>query len=310
MPPGQRDGPRQQVISDSPPRRQAARAAKRGFDGWYAWASQYAQSAGVVLTPGACRPDFGRGVLRQNGRIVLECDDPVQLAAGAMLFTAGEWMGRLREQFVVFHAAALGHDEGALLIVGESGAGKTTLAEALVHRGFAYFGDEFAAVCPAHMEVAPLPVTMFVKSCARARAMSPALAAEVLECPPRFTLPGGPTFCCVPRREIVPNPGRRFPVRWIVLLTGGRKWGGLGTCPGAGGLATRPTPADPGPGEIARRLCLGAQCFNAASFAAATALARRAVCRIMDRADLTEMADAVVALVGGPPAELQTGAFA
>jgi len=48
----------------------------------------------------------------------------------------------------MFHAAALSRDGATVLVPGKSGAGKTTLAAWLLHRGFAYLTDELVLLEP------------------------------------------------------------------------------------------------------------------------------------------------------------------
>ncbi len=52
---------------------------------------------------------------------------------------------RRREQFFV-HAAAVGNENGAALIVGKGGSGKSTTALACLEAGLAYLGDDYSLV--------------------------------------------------------------------------------------------------------------------------------------------------------------------
>jgi hypothetical protein len=56
------------------------------------------------------------------------------------------WVAVLAPEVIFVHAGAVGHDGGAIVIPGESFAGKTTLVAELVRRGATYFSDEFAVV--------------------------------------------------------------------------------------------------------------------------------------------------------------------
>lgn len=72
--------------------------------------------------------------------VALEHEDPVGQAA-AIVFR--ELLDRV-EDFVLLHAAALERDGRAVLVGGPSGAGKTTLALALVRAGLRLLSDDFA----------------------------------------------------------------------------------------------------------------------------------------------------------------------
>ncbi|MFE0756579.1 PqqD family peptide modification chaperone [Inquilinus sp. NPDC058860] len=64
---------------------------------------------------------------------------------------------------LAIHAAALAHHDRMLLLGGEAGAGKTTLALALAHAGFGYAGDDIALLTPTG-RVAGVPFAAAVKS--------------------------------------------------------------------------------------------------------------------------------------------------
>lgn len=64
---------------------------------------------------------------------------------------------------VAIHAAALACDRRMMLLCGEPGAGKTTLAIALSHRGFDYAGDDIALLMPTG-QVKGVPFSASVKA--------------------------------------------------------------------------------------------------------------------------------------------------
>ncbi len=68
-----------------------------------------------------------------------------------------------RAEFLQLHAAALARDGMALLLVGDSGVGKSTLAAGLISRGWEYLSDEFALIHPATLRVHPFPKALCVK---------------------------------------------------------------------------------------------------------------------------------------------------
>jgi hypothetical protein len=65
---------------------------------------------------------------------------------------------------VVFHGAALVRKTSALLLVGQSGAGKTTVTTGLIQRGWLPLTDDTALVSPATLEITPFPRCFHVDS--------------------------------------------------------------------------------------------------------------------------------------------------
>jgi len=87
-------------------------------------------------------------------------DAGTEAALPAVLHSALLRVGcRMPRTTVAFHAAAVGHAGAALLIAGPSGAGKTTLAAALMGAGFTFFSDE-AAILDEDYRVQPVPVAL------------------------------------------------------------------------------------------------------------------------------------------------------
>jgi hypothetical protein len=66
--------------------------------------------------------------------------------------------------FVVFHSAALVRGACALLLVGQSGAGKTTVTTGLVQRGWLPLSDDSALVSHSTLAVTPFPRCFHVDS--------------------------------------------------------------------------------------------------------------------------------------------------
>lgn len=58
---------------------------------------------------------------------------------------------------VLVHAGAVATPDGAVLVTGPMGAGKSTLVAGLVQRGLGYLTDEIGAIDPATGHVAPYP---------------------------------------------------------------------------------------------------------------------------------------------------------
>jgi hypothetical protein len=71
---------------------------------------------------------------------------------------------KLRHDLFFLHAAALDWDGRAVLLVAESGSGKSTAAWALLHHGFRYLSDELAPVDLALMTVHAYPHALCLKS--------------------------------------------------------------------------------------------------------------------------------------------------
>jgi hypothetical protein len=71
---------------------------------------------------------------------------------------------RLRRDLYFVHSAVLVRGGRAALLVGGSGAGKSTAAWALAHHGFGYAGDELAPIDAARLSVHPCPRALCLKS--------------------------------------------------------------------------------------------------------------------------------------------------
>ena len=68
-----------------------------------------------------------------------------------------------RPELLFLHAAALERDGAAWLFVGESGAGKSTTAWAMLHHGFSYLSDELAPIDLDTLAVIPYPHALCLK---------------------------------------------------------------------------------------------------------------------------------------------------
>jgi len=67
-------------------------------------------------------------------------------------------------EFLQIHAATLARSGGGLMLVAESGLGKSTLAAALFARGWSYLSDEFALIDPDRLVLEPFPKALCIKS--------------------------------------------------------------------------------------------------------------------------------------------------
>ena len=68
-----------------------------------------------------------------------------------------------RADYVQLHASTLTSPEGALLLPGDPGAGKTTLTAGLLTLGWSYLCDEFALIHPQTLEIHPYPRALCIK---------------------------------------------------------------------------------------------------------------------------------------------------
>ena len=99
-----------------------------------------------------CTPD--------NQRI--ECEKPSQF----IYFFEKNLTIQLQKQhshLLFLHAATLTHQQQAFLIIGQSGAGKSTTTWALTHHGFGYSSDELSPIDLEQMTVAPYPHAICLK---------------------------------------------------------------------------------------------------------------------------------------------------
>lgn len=98
---------------------------------------------------------------RHDGRALLAADlsELVFQLEKAIIVATQE----CRPDLLFLHAAALERDRAAWLLVGESGAGKSTTAWGLLHHGFSYLSDELAPIDLGTLEVIPYPHALCLK---------------------------------------------------------------------------------------------------------------------------------------------------
>lgn len=70
----------------------------------------------------------------------------------------------LRTDLYFVHSSALEHQGRVIMIVAESGTGKSTTTWALLRHGFRYLSDELAPIDPASFEVHPYPHALCLKA--------------------------------------------------------------------------------------------------------------------------------------------------
>jgi hypothetical protein len=132
--------------------------------------------AGIPLDHATIRLNGGSHGVEFNGQSI-ELDRGAKDSAFQLGFYASNRL--LRESFrrneawLSFHGAALATPAGALVIVAESGAGKTTLALALLDQGARLLSDEFVFVRKADRIVWGYPRTFMIRRPALALIANP-----------------------------------------------------------------------------------------------------------------------------------------
>ncbi len=122
--------------------------------------------------PGAAEPALDYSVERDaEGGFVLRRDPGQTVHApsdGLFLFHFEKdltiELQRRRSDLYFLHAAALERDGRGLLLVAESGAGKSTTTWGLLHHGFRYASDELAPIDLARREVHGFPHALCLKT--------------------------------------------------------------------------------------------------------------------------------------------------
>ena len=91
---------------------------------------------------------------------------PLPLAQGLLAAEMGMnlQMALGQRRYLLLHAATLERDGRALVMTGESGAGKSTMATLLAARGWRFMGDEFALLDPASGRIHAFPRLISLKN--------------------------------------------------------------------------------------------------------------------------------------------------
>jgi hypothetical protein len=97
-------------------------------------------------------PDGAVSRVADVGDLVFELEKAILIA-----------VQKQRPDLLFLHAAALERDGSAIVLVGESGHGKSTTAWGLLHHGFSYLSDELAPVDLRTLEVLPYPHALCLK---------------------------------------------------------------------------------------------------------------------------------------------------
>jgi hypothetical protein len=117
--------------------------------------------------------------------------------------------------FIEVHAGVIGFGQGAVLLPGSAGRGKSTLTAALATSGGLYFSDEIALLEQGTLDVRPMPMTMTIKpgSVEPLRHLYPAL--QTLDTHIRED--GQPVRYLPPPEGHCPSARDLRPARWVVF---------------------------------------------------------------------------------------------
>ncbi len=203
---------------------------------------------------------------------------------------------RCHSRFLQFHSGAMTWATGAMLFLAPSGTGKTTLAAALIQRGWGYLSDEFALVDLESSEVHPFPRALCLKTPPEALPANLAVAVgATVEVRRRSRYPAWYLAADCIRPGAVDGPR---PLRCILFLTR--------TAAGAG------DPRRVAPPEAAMRLygeALNSAGLQRRGFEAVVDLARRIPCYEYNLGDVDRNCRVLQSLMeaAGPQALATTG---
>lgn len=100
--------------------------------------------------------------------IALPVGAPISVLLGQIVGT----LTTLLTRTLFIHAGAVDFAGRGVIVIGQSGAGKTSTVAALVRKGAAYLSDEVALLDPVSQTVAPFAIPMAVKPWTRSAAGS------------------------------------------------------------------------------------------------------------------------------------------
>ncbi len=160
----------------------------------------------VLIAPGG---RWAQGVA--EGRSLWSVDLPPTGWLGLLLGQVVATCAALLRRILFIHAGAVAVDGRGWVIVGQSGAGKTSSVAALLPHGAVYLSDELALLDPVTRSVVPFTLPMAVKSwTAKAVGRLPDGREVAQEGGVRFFLPDRSATSAVPAEAfILLRPGRR-----------------------------------------------------------------------------------------------------
>jgi len=152
------------------------------------------------------------GVVRfqvSQGREILFEPAPGIDAESVRVFLLGSGLGALLFQrgLLVLHGNAIRIGDGALVCVGPSGVGKSTLAATFMRRGFPILADDVVAVDRECRALPGLPRIKLWRDAADRLAISTEALPRIRPALDKFDYPLGEGFCATP-----------LPIRWVVTL--------------------------------------------------------------------------------------------
>jgi len=105
-----------------------------------------------------CVPGLARYLIRGGDAITVALEDGA-LARDASVFVLGTSLGMILHQrgLLVLHGSAVARDGRALVLLGRSGAGKSTAAAALCRKGFSFVTDD---VCVVRTDAGGMPLVL------------------------------------------------------------------------------------------------------------------------------------------------------
>ena len=131
---------------------------------------------------------------------------------------AVNWVMQMQPGLLFFHAAAVAIAGEGVLIVGDKGAGKSTLSLALAAHGHDFFGDEIAAVRTEGFELAPFRRALSVRTGPQAPRVEEKLRSK---CCAMETFPDGTVRSRAMANELFPEVSARpRPLRRVFFLRG------------------------------------------------------------------------------------------
>jgi HprK-related kinase A len=170
----------------------------------------------VALVPGKGLRRF----MRPQARFLIDGQDPFKPLPKEQALPLVEWglnyaIAGLAHQYLIIHAAAIEKNGRVAILPGAPGAGKSTLAAGLVHRGWRLLSDELALIRREDLRVVPLarPVNLKNGSIGLMRAFAP---DAVFSKPVIDTVKGTVALMRAPEESLA-RVAEAAPVGWIVF---------------------------------------------------------------------------------------------
>ena len=117
----------------------------------------------VCRNPSLSRSWFSTRSIRLDDGLVFMTFPADQVVAQIEWST--NWFIAMRmHQFLMFHAATVANDQGAVIMPGLPGAGKSTLCAYLIHRGWRLLSDEFTLLRDESLAIHPYPRAIPLKN--------------------------------------------------------------------------------------------------------------------------------------------------